>query len=241
MGNFPSSPGTKEFAEEFRRLQAENAAAEAEPDVLRDAVSLRRLNLQLLDMKIASAKHYQSRAWDYAQKHVQEMEHIGYHCERPSRGVRACCAGAFPAHHQSIAWRRAQEEFYHQLRAMLEQEKSAWSAGRPVPEMFLPPLPEAPEPFASPRVGAGVCSGCIEFITWMNNREPFLRNKHDFHTLHMWLPDSDTETAANIPAVSAEVAAASHRAATQQSAPYNSVLEAAPALGRRMRCDAREE
>lgn len=33
---------------------------------------------------------------------------------------------------------------------------------------------------------------------------------------------------ANIPAVSAEVAAASHRAATQQSAPYNSVLEAAP-------------
>jgi hypothetical protein len=56
MGNIYSSPGTKEFAEEFRRLQAENAAAEAEPDVLKDAVSLRRLKLQLLDMKIASAK-----------------------------------------------------------------------------------------------------------------------------------------------------------------------------------------
>ncbi|KAI3426991.1 hypothetical protein D9Q98_006935 [Chlorella vulgaris] len=172
MGNSHPQPGSNEFAAEFQRIEAAISCEEAKFELQRDTESLRQLHLQLIDMKIACAKHWCTFTSELVKRHKNAAK-------------LSCCFNVSLECQRAVAWRRTQHAFYHRLLALLEEEKSALQQRCPAMEIPLPSLEAVPE--ALP-IGDDICSSCtlcLRLLRW----EPLLHCGQDGSVQDFkWLP-----------------------------------------------------
>ncbi|KAL4855393.1 Transcription elongation factor TFIIS [Chlorella vulgaris] len=172
MGNSHPQPGSNEFAAEFHRIEAAISCEEAKFELQRDTESLRQLHLQLIDMKIACAKYWCTETCALVEWHRHAAK-------------RGCCFNVSLESQRAVAWRLTQEAFYHQLLALLEEEKSALLQRCPAMEVPLPTLEASPEPLP---VGDDICGLCTVYLG-RRRWEPQLRCGQDGSVQDFkWLP-----------------------------------------------------